>query len=184
MTSEAIVAAVADMEAAYVPQRSKGAIRQARYMERQKASLVTQNDDNDAKEKSPRPPKEKHPPITPKGVSPRRLPDDFVMPDDWKQWARETRGWPPPDLETEAANFVDYWQARGSGAAKRDWRKTWQTWVRNSKRPDGSFRNVAEVPFDKTEYQARLAKIGRTESTGPPQPIGNVAKQIIGSVSV
>lgn len=160
--------------------------RQARFRAKQnqqdsdETRYVTRDDD-EAKEKSPKPPKEKHPPITPKGVSPRRLPDDFAMPAEWKDWARDCRGWSASDIETEAANFCDYWQARGSGAAKLDWRKTWQTWVRNSKRPDGNHRNApSSGHFDKSEYEARLAKIGRQESTGPPgQPLSKVVGRIV-----
>jgi len=34
-------------------------------------------------------------------------------------------------------------------------------------------------PFDQATYEARLAKIGRTESTGPPRPIGKLASGIM-----
>lgn len=58
MPQEAILAAVAEMEAAIQPTRSKGAERQARYEERkrQKASEMTKsvrNDENDAAAPSP-----------------------------------------------------------------------------------------------------------------------------------
>ena len=52
MTPEAIVAAVADMEAAAQPVRSSGAIRQERYR-RNKASLVTVVTESDATPSSP-----------------------------------------------------------------------------------------------------------------------------------
>lgn len=61
-----------------------------------------------------------------------RLPDDFVVPDEWKAWAKSQR----PDLQVQvvADSFVDYWIARGdAGACKTNWLATWRNWVRNSK---------------------------------------------------
>lgn len=121
-----------------------------------------------------------NPPVqtqTPDGVSPLparkrragRLPDDFAMPDDWKLWAKAQRGWGAETLATEAENFADYWQARAVGAVKRDWRKAWQNWVRNSNRPDGPFRDFgpARTPIERAQQQAeyadRLKRIGRAE---------------------
>lgn len=63
-----------------------------------------------------------------------RLPDDFVVPDEWKLWAKSNR----PDLQIQvvADSFVDYWIARGdAGAAKTNWLATWRNWVRNAKKP-------------------------------------------------
>lgn len=64
-----------------------------------------------------------------------RLPDDFVVPNEWKDWARQTR----PDLvniQSVADSFVDYWIARAdAGAAKLNWQSTWRNWVRNVKAP-------------------------------------------------
>jgi hypothetical protein len=147
------------------------------------------------KETSPDPLKKNTIPLAKaKALVPRRLPDDFAVPDDWKEWARETRGWSAADIATEAANFTDYWQARGSGAAKRDWRKTWQTWVRNSKRADGSHRNDRKLtPDEMRTRQIGLAELydrmGRTDDaaeirrkwgTGPPgAPLGDAVAGIM-----
>lgn len=145
---------------------------------------VTGADTPAKKETSPDPLKKNTTPFPKaKALVPHRLPDDFSMPADWKEWARETRGWSAADIETEAANFIDYWQARGSGAAKRDWRKTWQTWVRNSKRPDGTHRNDRKLTPDElkerdlrnAEFYDRIgraddaAEIRRKWGTGPPE---------------
>lgn len=167
--------------------------RQARHREKARNAVTVTVEQDETKEKSPKPSKENTPLLTPKGVSPRRLPDDFVMPDDWKDWARDKRGWSTADIETEAENFTDYWQARGSGATKRDWRKAWQTWVRNSKRADGNHRN--DKPLSESDVRAgqertaalyermgradEAAEIRRRWATGPPgQPIGNIVKGI------
>lgn len=80
MDADAIVAAVADMEAEITPTKSKGAERQARYRERNKTSQSVTSDDSDAnpsplcppldKETPPTPPKE----INPPPISPQPFP--------------------------------------------------------------------------------------------------------------
>jgi len=60
-----------------------------------------------------------------------RLPDDFIVPDDWLQWAKSER--PSVSARVEAEKFVDYWRsATGQKATKRDWEATWRNWIRNS----------------------------------------------------
>lgn len=95
-----------------------------------------------------------------------RLPDDWTAPDDWLSWASDERRWQPADAQQEAEIFANYWQAKsGKDACKLDWRKTWQNWVRNSRRPDGDYR--ASVPIvSNVEHMERTAalyeKMGRT----------------------
>lgn len=61
-----------------------------------------------------------------------RLPEGFIVPDDWICWARANR--PDLDLKVVAESFVDYWISRGdAGAAKLDWLATWRNWIRNAK---------------------------------------------------
>jgi hypothetical protein len=90
------------------------------------------------KEKSPEPPKEINPPLTPSvGAAKRgtRLPDDFEIPEDWLRWAMAERHWAMADARAEAATFIDHWHAKaGRDAAKLDWGGTWRNWVRNSRR--------------------------------------------------
>lgn len=70
-----------------------------------------------------------------------RLAADWAIPDDWVEWASEHRRWQPADARAEAEQFADYWHSRpGQGGVKLDWRKTWQNWVRTSRRPDGDYR--------------------------------------------
>lgn len=58
-----------------------------------------------------------------------RLPDDFVMPDDWKGYAAG-KGYSRPVIEREAEKFTLHWQTKtGKDATKIDWRKAWQKWV-------------------------------------------------------
>lgn len=61
-----------------------------------------------------------------------RLPEDFVVPDEWKTWAKANR--PELNINQVADTFVDYWISRAdAGAAKTNWLATWRNWVRNSK---------------------------------------------------
>jgi hypothetical protein len=94
-----------------------------------------------------------------------RLPDDWTPPDDYIEWASDARRWQPDDARQEAEIFANYWQAKsGKDACKLDWRKTWQNWVRNSRRPDGDYR--LSVPIvSNAEHMERTAalyeKMGR-----------------------
>jgi hypothetical protein len=61
-----------------------------------------------------------------------RLSEDFVVPDEWKSWAKVNR--PDLNINLVADTFVDYWISRAdAGAAKTNWLATWRNWVRNSK---------------------------------------------------
>lgn len=69
-----------------------------------------------------------------------RLPDDFTLPRDWIDWAVSKRKWSPDEAGEEGEAFTAYWQAKsGKDATKMDWFKTWQNWVRNSRRPNGTY---------------------------------------------
>lgn len=64
-----------------------------------------------------------------------RLPDDFVMPEDWIDWAMHHRKWSRQDACEERDAFIDFWHAKaGKDAAKLDWAGTWRNWARNSRR--------------------------------------------------
>jgi hypothetical protein len=66
-----------------------------------------------------------------------RLPNDWTLPDEWRQWAKERRGWSDKNISEEAEIFANYWQAKsGAGALHTDWFKTWRNWVLRSHRPD------------------------------------------------
>jgi uncharacterized protein YdaU (DUF1376 family) len=71
-----------------------------------------------------------------------RLPKGFVVPPDWIAWAKTERSWTSADCRTEAATFVDFWNAKaGRDGTKLDWQATWRNWVRNSRRPSGGADN-------------------------------------------
>ncbi|MGL5293080.1 MAG: helix-turn-helix domain-containing protein [Aeromonas sp.] len=76
------------------------------------------------------------PPVSPKGDKHRRgarLPDDWVLPKSWGDWAMTEIGLRRDQVILEAASFADYWQSLpGAKAAKLDWEKTWRIWIRRS----------------------------------------------------
>lgn len=58
-----------------------------------------------------------------------RLPPDWALPAEWRDWARTAR----PDLDPAkvADRFRDFWVAKaGRDGAKLDWAATWRNWVR------------------------------------------------------
>lgn len=76
---------------------------------------------------------------TPKGVSKNkrgsRLPDDWVLPMAWGEWA-VSEGWPEHVVRIEAEKFKDYWTSKaGQSASKVNWVAVWRNWMRNSKTP-------------------------------------------------
>jgi len=63
-----------------------------------------------------------------------RLPEDWVLPKAWGEWAlAEFPEWTPGTVRLEASKFADFWHAKaGRDAAKLDWCATWRNWCRNS----------------------------------------------------
>lgn len=63
-----------------------------------------------------------------------RLPDDWQLPDDWRDWTAVNCPASTPDrIDREALIFANYWQALpGAKACKTDWKKTWQNWCLKS----------------------------------------------------
>lgn len=103
-------------------------------------------------------------------TSPRghRLAADFKAPEEWIEWACRERRWPPSDAQQEAEIFANFWQAKaGKDACKLDWKKTWQNWVRNSRRPNGDYVfSTATSGLSHDAYMEKTAdlyeRIGRT----------------------
>lgn len=64
-----------------------------------------------------------------------RLPDGWVLPKAWGEWAA-SEGWAEAVIRIEAEKFKDYWTGKpGKDAVKLDWLATWRNWMRNSKSP-------------------------------------------------
>ncbi|CCB64449.1 hypothetical protein [Hyphomicrobium sp. MC1] len=60
-----------------------------------------------------------------------RLPNDWELPEDWRQWTLVNCPCSTPEtVQREALIFANYWQSlAGQKATKVDWRKTWQNWT-------------------------------------------------------
>lgn len=119
------------------------AARQARRRARKAESRrdVTRDPPNDNKISNP-PDSPKPDGLAPSQKSKKdrgtRLPDDWALPAEWRDWARERRGWSDAEITEEAEIFANYWQAKsGSGACHTCWAKTWKNWVIRSHRPSG-----------------------------------------------
>jgi len=83
--------------------------------------------------------KSNNPPVVPPGDnsptkkrrSGSRLPDDWTLPPEWRQWAIEET--PQVDPVMEAEKFRDFWHsAAGAKGRKADWFATWRNWCRRA----------------------------------------------------
>lgn len=139
--------------------KNTNAERQARYRDRNKASLVTESnvtavtDPSPDKEKSPIPPKEINPNPSLRSQAARgtRLPKDWALPAAWGRWA-QNEGYPDPMIRREAERFANFWQSKaGKDATKLDWEKTWRNWMLKFDRP----RSPSTAPPKQTAFQQR-----------------------------
>lgn len=127
-------------------------------------------------------------------VSPRER-GKHILPKDWKLPAIEAlppkaqalaKQWTPESYETQGEAFENFW--RGNGRMMKDWDATWARRIvdihskvmQDHKHGNGPPSQSAPAkPFDQAEYDARLARIGRQESTGPPRTVGSVVDGIV-----
>lgn len=68
-----------------------------------------------------------------------RLPQDWVLPKRWGDWAlQERQDLNAEDIRREAACFADHWHGKaGADARKADWEATWRNWIRRVDRRRG-----------------------------------------------
>lgn len=87
-----------------------------------------------------------------------RLPDDWVLPKAWGEWALTERSDMNAEIvRNEALCFADYWRSKaGADARKVDWAATWRNWVRRSGNGGGASKALKPLPktesFEKTDY--------------------------------
>lgn len=63
----------------------------------------------------------------------RRLPEDWTLPEDWREWAETER--PDLNINLVADTFKDHWLAKpGKDGRKANWNATWRNWVRREKK--------------------------------------------------
>jgi hypothetical protein len=62
-----------------------------------------------------------------------RLPDDWILPKNWGDWAlKEFPSWTVEIIRLEAEKFADHWKSKsGKDAVKMDWEATWRNWCRS-----------------------------------------------------
>lgn len=86
-----------------------------------------------------------------------RLNEDWVLPDEWRDLAKSTKGWTDADVQAEADRFRDYWvNDTSTNALKADWKKTWINWIgRSNRRPNTALRSTMSVK----EAQARVNEL-------------------------
>jgi uncharacterized protein YdaU (DUF1376 family) len=107
-----------------------------------------------------------------------RIPDDWILPLAWGQWA-VSEGLTPDVVRVEADKFKDYWIGKsGKDAAKADWQATWRNWIRSAlerKAPQLSAINGGRngrQQFDAAhkEYTARIASGAINRGPDPSDP--------------
>lgn len=92
-----------------------------------------------------------------------RLPNDWVLPKSWGDWALAERAeWQPENVRHVADSFRDYWvSAAGKDARKADWEATWRNWVRKEK----TFANARASPSTKPSlYEQNRAASERAKA--------------------
>ena len=67
--------------------------------------------------------KPKTPPAT-------RIPDNFTVTPEMKDWA--TQKVPGLNIEWATEGFIDYWRSATKNAVKKDWPATWRGWMRRN----------------------------------------------------
>jgi uncharacterized protein YdaU (DUF1376 family) len=99
-----------------------------------------------------------------------RLSADWVLPEDWENWARQER--PDLNLRSVGEQFRDYWSAKaGSGSTKLDWLATWRNWVRNQRQERLNPADIAKVTVpSKVERDPALQKLDDDYKTAKPNP--------------
>lgn len=79
-----------------------------------------------------------------------RLPQDFLLPDDWQAFCHQER----PELNARQVfeQFKDYWVALPAGkGTKADWFATWRNWVRRQSVPKIAPADIARVTVPGTK---------------------------------
>lgn len=63
-----------------------------------------------------------------------RLPTDWTLPVEWRQWAEINFSTDADRITEEADKFRDHWIAKpGRAGCKLDWLATWRNWLRNAR---------------------------------------------------
>ena len=153
VTGEALVAAIADMEASQ-PVDAVAEKRRAYDRERKRALKSTgippetaESTENPSPSPSSSPDPSNNPTPTHGEIPRARKASACRLPESWNpeplggDVAKASAAWPPGALDRELARFRD-WAASASGAnaRKSDWQAAWRNWVRKAD-DEGRYRN-------------------------------------------
>ena len=124
-------------------------------------SIDTVEDDKPAENATPA--------ATPKAKDKRatRLPDDWVLPKSWGEWAMgEFPAMTADAVRKEAEVFADHWHAEGGQKARKlDWLATWRNWIRrHNERKPAAVRTASGQPATPAKYAGAAAAIWGTPS--------------------
>ncbi|MFP4891249.1 hypothetical protein [Paraburkholderia sp. EG304] len=98
-----------------------------------------------------------------------RLPEAWVLPKVWGEWATRELGMMREQVLDQAARFADYWHAAsGKNAAKLDWFATWRNWCRKA-RDQGAGRLNGHASFDERAADRKRTVDGLTGRDKQPQ---------------
>lgn len=99
-----------------------------------------------------------------------RLPDDFALTAEMRQWAREHAPHVDPDREFE--RFCDYWRSKpGRDGRKLDWRLTWNNWMRNAEDRQGPRDRPGPGRQSTTDQRVADAQALKAELARQPQEL-------------
>lgn len=75
------------------------------------------------------------------------LPEDWILPYEWKQWALDASGWGSEFIEGQADKFHDHHLSRATKAVS--WFASWRYWCRNSAEYKGiSLKTKEQIKAD------------------------------------
>lgn len=91
------------------------------------------------------------------------LPDDWVLPKAWGEWAIENTTLDESIVRLEADKFRDHWHsnANKAGSRKADWFATWRNWVRNAKTLPAKAQKQSRMDISNIDYKKGVDDEGR-----------------------
>ena len=106
----------------------------------------------------------------------KRLANDLFLPDDWREFCKQTR----PELNPAKTfdQFRDYWISQaGQKGVKLDWFATWRNWVRSTNAPKMNPADIARVTVAPSNLpDPALEKIKADDKKAAPIPFEVLAK--------
>lgn len=103
-----------------------------------------------------------------------RIPPEWTPDETDRSFAKQL-GWSDGQIDSEAANFRDYWVAKpGAGGCKLDWPATWRKWVRSSKVKPANNAVLAEA--EKVTVEQAVAQYARIRVLPRGSPINDIGQ--------